>query len=125
MQESADLVLRNKILDWHRRIRSLCPKQPRQRIQIFDAHGVPLLPKDELARIKSYFDDLYHDPSFHHAAPPGLTHISFIEADIYDQIRRLPMTKALDPDGVPALIWKYFASELTPIVNHDVNYFLG
>ena len=41
MKESADLMFRHQILDWHRRIRALCPKQARQRIQIYDQEGAP------------------------------------------------------------------------------------
>ena len=35
------------------------------------------------------------------------------------------MTKALAPNGVPALIWKHFASELTSVALHDVQKFWG
>ena len=53
------MVFRNKLFDWHRRIRSLRPKQPRQRIPMFNMHGTPLLPQAELERIESYFGELY------------------------------------------------------------------
>ena len=122
MQESADLAFRHKLFDWHRRIRSLYPKQPRQRIQMFDTHGAPLLPPAELERIQTYFSDLYNDPTFPPHGPLGLTQLPLTEADLRHQISRLPLTKALAPDGIPALIWKHFATELTPFLYTDVRH---
>lgn len=46
---------------------------------------------------------------FNPVSPPILIESPFIEDQICDQLRRLPIAKALAPDGLPALIWKHFA----------------
>ena len=123
MKDSADLPLRHEILDWHRRIRQLCPKNKGQKIQLFDRFGVPLTPQQELDQITEFFDQLYCDPNFHPNNPPALTHVPFIEDQIRTQLQRLPMTKALAPDGLPALIWRHFVADLAPFLWTDLEMF--
>ena len=48
--------------------------------------------------------------------PPALTSLPFTEADVLHELQHLPVTKALAPDGFPALIWRHFASILTPVM---------
>ena len=112
MKDSVDLALRHEILDWHRRIRQFCSKSKRQKIQLFDRFGAPLTPQQELDQITEFFGQLYCDPNFQSDNPPALTHVPFTEDQIRTQLQGLPMTKALAPDGLPALIWRHFAADL-------------
>ena len=70
----------------------------------------------KLARLVEYFQTLFMDvhPPLPH--PPPLQTLPFTEEDVQHELERLPITKALAPDGFPALIWKQFAPQLTPIV---------
>lgn len=74
-------------------------------------------PQEELNRIVVYFGTLYEDSSYSPSKPPALVTLPFTEAQLCDQLRRLPITGALAPDGIPAILWKHFALEL---VLHDV-----
>lgn len=120
INDSVDLSLRNQILDWDQCIRSLCPKQLRQRIQMHDQHGAPQTPQEELNRIVAYYGTLYEDLAYSPQQPPALVTLPLIEAQFWDQLRRLPITKALAPDGMPTILWKQFASELSTFIFHDV-----
>ena len=123
MKDSADLALRHEILDCNRRIRQLCPRHKRQRIQLFDRFGAPLTPQQELDQITAFFGKLYCGPNFQPDNPPALTHVPFTEDQIRTQLQRLPMTKALAPDGLPALIWRHFAADLAPFLWADLETF--
>ena len=70
----------------------------------------------KLARLVEYFQTLFMDvhPPLPH--PPPLQTLPFTEEDVQHELERLPITKALAPDGFPALIWKQFAPQLTPII---------
>ena len=54
LQEGAELALRHQTFDWFRRVCKLCPKQRPQRIQLFDPHGQPILPPQELQQIEAF-----------------------------------------------------------------------
>ena len=116
LEESVPLVLRNQMHEWYKRIRTLCPKQPYRRIQMFESSGAPMSQDQELARLVEYFQTLFTDvhPPLPH--PPPLQTLPFTEEDVQHELERLPITKALAPDGFPALIWKQFAPQLTPII---------
>ena len=62
LSDGAALALHGKTFDWYRKIRHLCPKQPNRRIQLFDDHGMPLTPTQEILAIKKYYIDLFADP---------------------------------------------------------------
>ena len=116
LQESAPLVLSNRVHEWYKRVRTLCPKQHFRCIQMFDAHEAPMSQEQELDRLINYFQTLFtdvHDPLPH---PPAIQDLPFTEADVLQELEQLPATKALAPDGFPALVWRHFASQLSPIV---------
>ena len=67
LSEGADLALRGQTFEWCRKIRQLCPKQTIRRIHMFDMHGMPLHPSQEIQLIEQYYTVLYSDenlPSF-------------------------------------------------------------
>lgn len=116
LQEGAELALRHQTFDWFRRVRKLCPKQKPQRIQLFDPHGQPMLPPQELQQIEAFFGNLFHDSNFQPSPLSPLELLPFSCADNQQGLSRLPAMKALAPPRTPALIWKQFAAELsTPI----------
>ena len=71
LAESVPLVLQNKLHDWYKRIRTLCPKHSFRRIQMFDMHGAPLSQAQELERLTQYFQDLFTDPHAPYHDPSG------------------------------------------------------
>ena len=123
LAESVPFVLQNRLHDWYKRIRILCPKQTFRRIQMFDLHGAPL--SQELERLTQYFQDLFTDSQAPLSIPPALTYLPFTEADVFHELQHLPVTKALAPDGFPALIWRHFAEFLTPVVCFHVSVMHG
>ena len=66
-----------------------------------------------LNKLKSFFQDLFHDPDY---VPPRCPPIQlpFDEEHIQQGLNALPVTKALAPDGLPTVVWKTLASELAP-----------
>ena len=116
LAESVPFVLQNRLHNWYKRIRTLCPKQTFRRIQMFNLHGAPLSQAQELDRLTQYFQDLFTDSQAPISTPPALTSLPFTEADVLHEFQHLPVTKALAPDGFPALIWRHFADILTPVV---------
>ena len=83
---------------------------------MFDQYGAPISQEQEFDRFVTYFRTLFidvHNPLQH---PPSLRTLPFTEADVQLELERLSTTKALAPDGFPALIWKHFAQQLAPIV---------
>ena len=116
LADSVPMVLQNRMHDWYKRVRTLCPKQKFRRIQMYDLHGAPLSQAQEFERLTTYFQDLFKDTQAPISTPPALTDLPFTEADVLNELRHLPVTKALAPDGFPALIWRHFADILTPVV---------
>ena len=81
---------------------------------MFDQYGAPISQEQEFDRLVTYFRTLFidvHNPLQH---PPSLRTLPFTEADVQLELERLSTTKALAPDGFPALIWKHFAQQLAP-----------
>ena len=121
LAEGADLALHGRIFDWYRKIRLLCPKQQTRRIQLFDTHSMPLAPQQELISIEQYYTNLFADPHFGAPELPPLTRLPFPRQEVLTELLHLPSTKALVPDGLPALIWKHFAHDLIDPLMHQIN----
>ena len=47
---------------------------------------------------------------------PALQALPFTESELLDGFYKLPATKALAPNGFPAIVWKAIAHDLTPIL---------
>lgn len=60
----------NKMHEWYRNIRRLCPKQPFRRIQMHDPHGAPMIPYQEFVSLIDYFGMLFRDDAFDFAPQP-------------------------------------------------------
>ena len=121
LAEGIDLALHGRIFDWYRKIRLLCPKQQTRRIQLFDPHGMPLAPQQELISIEQYYTNLFADPHFGSPELAPLTKFPFDRQDVFTKLLHLPSTKALAPDGLPALIWKHFAHDLVDPLMHQIH----
>lgn len=104
LEENVDIAMTHRAFDWHRCIRQLSPKQPFRKIQIYDDKGHPLPPGLELQQIVQYFTDLFTDPDFVPMPRPALQ-VPFTIDNLIVGLNRLPMTKALAPDGLPAIVW--------------------
>ena len=78
------------------------------------------MPQEEFDRIVPYYQDLYIDEIYQSHHLPGLVTLPFTQAQLGDQINRFPLTKALAPDGMPAILWRHFASELTWLAFQDI-----
>ena len=126
LAEGADLALHGQTFEWYRKIRQLCPKQRLRRIQMYDQHGISLSPTQEIQQIEQYYIALYsddHQPQFN---TDPITVAPFDCQALTDALRALPSTKALAPDGIPALVWKHFAKDLAvPIMNTFVECWMG
>ena len=83
---------------------------------MFDLHGAPMSQAQELERLTQYFQALFTDTQAPIQTPPTVTRLPFTKADVLYELQHLPVTKALAPDGFPALIWRHFATILTPVV---------
>ena len=116
LAESVPLVLQNRLYAWYKRVRTLCPKQTFRRIQMFDLYGAPISQAQEFERLTQYFQAPFTDTQAPIQTPPAMTRLPFTEADVLYELQYLPVTKALAPDGFPALIWRHFATILTPVV---------
>ena len=68
----------------------------------------------ELERLTQYFQVLFIDAHSPISQPPAVQQLPFTEADVLQELQHLLVTKALAPDGFPALIWRHFAHVLTP-----------
>ena len=95
LAESVPFVLQNKLHDWYKRIRTLCPKHSFRRIQLFDMHGAPLSQAQELERLTQYYQELFTDSQAPIMTPPALNQLPFTEADVLHELQHLPVTKAL------------------------------
>ena len=115
LKDNVTNALTNRMHDWYRNIRKLCPKQPYRKIQIFDEYGAPLMPHQELRSLVHHFRTLFIDDTFE-LQPSALTALPFTQADLEAGLEPLPVTRALGPDGFPALVWKYFASDIATVV---------
>ena len=122
----ADLALRKQTFDRYRKIRKLCPKQRIRRIQMFDPHGMPLHPSQEIQLIEQYYTALYLDDQLPHFGTDPLTSLPFDCQEMTKALRALSNTKALAPDGIPALVWKHFVADLVPhVMNTFAQYWMG
>ena len=119
LEESVDLVLKHKAFEWHRHIRQISPKQPFRKIQMYDDYGHPLSPCLELQQIVQYFTDLFADIAFEPPRRPALQ-VPFTVDELIAGLSRLPMTKALAPEGIPAIVWKEFAPALGPLISRSI-----
>ena len=115
MQDNIPHVLSNRMHEWYRNIRKLCPKQPFRKIQMFDKFGAPLLPHQELDALIDHFGNLFSDENFN-LPPAPLTTIPFTQAQVAVGLSRLQITKALAPDGLPAIVWQFFAQDIASVV---------
>ena len=115
LQENIAHVVTNRIHEWYRSIRKLCPKQPFRRIQMHDHYGAPIIPRQELDSLIAHFGQLFIDVDFD-LTPQPLSCLPFTQDDLACDLSRLPSTKALAPDGFPAVVWQYFAHTLASIV---------
>ena len=66
-------------------------------------------PNLEFIRIEEFFGDLFHDPDFDPPRYPPLE-IPFDTKDIMKGLSTLPISKALPPNGLPAVVWKTLAN---------------
>ena len=112
LREGADLAMKHQSFDFFRRIRTLCPKQRYQRIHMFDGHGQPLSPQQELNELIQYFGTQFHDPDYQPPTPPALQVLPFDERAVHAALKRLPATKAVAPPCLRAIVWKVLAPEL-------------
>ena len=116
--EGADLAMRHQSFDFFLRIRTLCPKQRLQRVHMFDSHGQPLSPQQELDELVQYFGTQFHDPDFLQPDLPPLQVLPFDEDAVYEALRRMPASKAVAPPSLPAMVWKALAPELASSTYH-------
>ena len=106
MKESSNFMLRHQILDWHRLLHCAPNRLGNQSRCITNMEPHKCLKKNLTAlshTIKTYI---------------LMRHTNLIPfrafSGPYDTaVNRLPLTKALAPDGMPAILWRHFASELT------------
>ena len=93
---------------------------------MYDPHGMSLSPTQEIQQIEQYYTALYsddHQPQFN---TEPITVAPFDCQALTEALRALPGTKALAPDGIPALVWKHFATDLAePIMNTFVECWMG
>ena len=80
-----------------------------------DRYGAPMTPRQELDSLIAHFGQLFTDADFD-LTPQPLSCLPFTQDDLTDGLSRLPSTKALAPDGFPAVVWRHFAHALAPIV---------
>ena len=92
-----------------------------RRIQLFFSHGMPLIPQQEVQSIEEYYMDLFADASFPETELHSLARIPFDRQAVFTELLNLPSTKALAPDRLPALIWKYFAHDLIDPLMHQIH----
>lgn len=82
---------------------------------MYDEHGAPLMPHQELRSLVSHFSNLFGDATFD-LQSSALTVLPFTQAALEEGFSRLPITKALAP------VWKYFAPDLAtvvyPVIHH-------
>ena len=121
LQDSVDLALTNRAFDWHRRIRQLSPKHPFRRIQLYDDKGHPLSPGLELTKIVDYFGVLIRDSDLILPPRPALQALPFTETELLEGFCKLPATKAPAPNGVPAIVWRAIAHDVTPILYRSLH----
>ena len=93
---------------------------------MFDQHGMPLSPTQEIQQIEQYYTALYSDDHLPRFNTDPIQVAPFDCQAMTDALRALPSTKALAPDGIPALVWKHFATELAlPVMNTFVECWMG
>ena len=98
LQDNIAYVMTNRIHEWYRNIRKLCPNQPFRRIQMHDHYGVPMIPHQELDSLIAHFGQLFIDVDFD-LTPQPLSCFPFTQDDLAYDLSRLPSTKALAPNG--------------------------
>ena len=126
LAEGTNLAMHGQTFEWYRKIRQLCPKHRIRRIQMYDPHGMPLSPTQEIQQIEQYYIALYSDAHLPRFNTEPLQSAPFDCQVMTDALRALPSTKALAPDGLPALVWKHFATELAlPVMNTFVECWMG
>ena len=108
-------AMSNRMHDWYRNIRKFCPKQPFRKIQLHDKFGAPLLPHQELVALVDHFGTMFHDENFE-LAPVPLNTIPFTQDQVALGLSKLPVTKALAPDGMPGMVWRFFAHDIAAVV---------
>ena len=87
---------------------------------------MPLSPTQEIQLIEQYYTALYSDDQLPQFGTDPLTHAPFDRQALTEALRALPSTKALAPDGIPALVWKHFAADLAPhVMNTFVECWMG
>lgn len=62
-----------------------------------------------------YFDQLLTDSEFVSPNRPALQALPVDAVDLMERFRSLPATKALAPDGLPAIAWKTLAPDVAPL----------
>ena len=87
---------------------------------MYDNKGHPLPPGLEFQQIVQYFIELFTDPDFVPPPRPALEVVPFTMDEVIDGLNRLPMTKVLALDGLPAIVWKTLASEFGPLAYHSI-----
>ena len=86
---------------------------------MYDDHSHPLSRGLEIQQIVQYFTDLFTDSAFEPPHRPELQ-VPFTVDELIAGLIRLPMTKALAPDGLPAIVWKEFAPEFGPLIYRSI-----
>ena len=66
-------------------------------IQMYDEHGQPLMPAQELKRLELFFGNLFQDSTFQYPGNFPLIRLPFVQEDILQGLRQLPVMKALAP----------------------------
>ena len=77
-------------------------------------------PQQELQSIEQYYTAFFIDSNFSDLELPPLTRLPFDRQDVLTELLNLPSTKALAPDGLPALIWRHFAHDLVDPLMHQI-----
>ncbi|CAE7240104.1 Pol [Symbiodinium necroappetens] len=104
-------------------LRTFAPKTPKRRLQLRAANGMPLCIADTVAAIRSFYDDLYHQPlaSMPHLNPPDQP-LQIELGEFQASLATLPPGKALPPHEAPSLLWRLasdtLSGRLLPAVNH-------
>ena len=95
-------------------IRKLSPKTTYCRAILRSEHGDLLNPSDSADVLQAWFQDLYRDDGPSLSSAPF--EWPFQKADLVQQLRNLPGSKALAPDCGPATYWKEAADTLATLI---------
>ncbi|CAE7338149.1 Pol [Symbiodinium sp. CCMP2592] len=102
-------------------VKTLAPKSKRKPLQL-RRNGHMLTPEAELDWIIEEFGARYGarqapSTSIAREHPP----LQIQECEVWHQLERLPLRKAVPHTAAPSVIWKACSTEITPFITHQVN----